>query len=452
MNIFTAGSPAVNYRMVHFDLKGTPPTFERLLTWLKLSKLGGYNAVLVEWEDTFPWEYDERFRGKTCYTHEQIAEFLDCAKSLDIEIVPLVQCMGHMETVLSIPDYAGLREIPERIDCLNPLAEGAAELIEAMYDEMLKAFPDVKYFHIGGDEVWALGSNPATAEFIDTHSKAELYIKFVEPLLDKLAAQGIRPIVWHDMMSSWEVPAIRQFAEKADMMVWGYSDTPETTQHHFKLENIRKFHEAEACLWAAGQFKGRFEPSTFMDEAAALKSRQENTAGWIRAAEEFGMKGICLTAWSRNSTSCFQNVPIECNLDYLIYLGAMLWNGQLPEFTLEDAAGILDRAGELEAFKERLEAFRRFSDVCSHYWNRSRYLRYIIACNQEDHTRHAGSLPNEIFTQMNKAVEDIREAACDLSSKLYGLMDDYWADAFCKTRIAAVETDYRNISSELNKL
>ncbi|MEZ6190063.1 MAG: hypothetical protein R3C45_02085 [Phycisphaerales bacterium] len=36
--------------------------------------------------------------------------FVDRAAELKLELIPLVQCLGHMETPLSIPDYAQLRE------------------------------------------------------------------------------------------------------------------------------------------------------------------------------------------------------------------------------------------------------------------------------------------------------------------------------------------------------
>ena len=94
MSIFSKQEARIPLRMIHFDLKGTPPTFSRLLEWLDLVKLSRYNCVLLEWEDTFPWTIEKRFRGKTCYTLEQINEFTKKASELDIQIVPLIQSMG----------------------------------------------------------------------------------------------------------------------------------------------------------------------------------------------------------------------------------------------------------------------------------------------------------------------------------------------------------------------
>jgi hexosaminidase len=117
--------PVIGIRCLHLDLKGQPPTPQRLLSLLELLAKARYNAVLVEWEDMFPWTCDERFRCETAYKPEELKAFVAKAKELGIDIIPLVQCLGHLETPLKFPEYAHLREVPDRPDVLNPLAEGA---------------------------------------------------------------------------------------------------------------------------------------------------------------------------------------------------------------------------------------------------------------------------------------------------------------------------------------
>src|SRR3954464_3655187 len=147
MDILKRSQPITPIRGVHLDLKGCPPTAERLVSLLKVISASGYNAVLVEWEDQFPWTVDQRFRNETAYTPEQVKAFAETAHHLAVEIIPLVQCLGHMETPLSVPDYAKLREVPDRPDVLNPLAPGARELVEKMHEDVLALMPDVKHFH-----------------------------------------------------------------------------------------------------------------------------------------------------------------------------------------------------------------------------------------------------------------------------------------------------------------
>ena len=75
--LFQEETPVVPTRAFHLDLKGLPPTPERLVSLLRVAKLARYNAVLVEWEDTFPWTYDTRLRGETWYTPAEVERFQD---------------------------------------------------------------------------------------------------------------------------------------------------------------------------------------------------------------------------------------------------------------------------------------------------------------------------------------------------------------------------------------
>src|SRR5688500_16926012 len=131
--------PVIPIRGVHLDLKGLPPTAPRLLELLELFAAARFNCLLVEWEDSFPWTCDPRFRAATAYTAADVAAFHRRARQLGLNVIPLVQSLGHMETPLRIADYAPLRELPDRIDGLNPLAPGARELVARMVDDVLAA-------------------------------------------------------------------------------------------------------------------------------------------------------------------------------------------------------------------------------------------------------------------------------------------------------------------------
>lgn len=165
--LFRADPPAIPVRGVHLDLKGTPPTFQRVLRLREVFAACRYNAVLVEWEDTFPWTADLRFRCETCYTPQQIVAFRDAAAELDLEVIPLVQCLGHMENPLAVAGYEHLREVPHRADVLNPLADGARELVRRMVDDVLAAFPKLRHFHLGGDEAWSFGTHADTKGYVE---------------------------------------------------------------------------------------------------------------------------------------------------------------------------------------------------------------------------------------------------------------------------------------------
>ena len=77
--LFASAQPVVGQRCVHLDLKGTPPSSERLLSLLKMFSAARYNSILVEWEDAFPWTVDERFRSETAYSPDVVRKFAAAA-------------------------------------------------------------------------------------------------------------------------------------------------------------------------------------------------------------------------------------------------------------------------------------------------------------------------------------------------------------------------------------
>src|SRR5687768_9123699 len=198
--MFTRKSPVVPVRGVHLDLKGHPPTPERLLSLLELFSAVRLNAVLAEWEDTLPWRRHPALRSPTAYTPAVIRRFAARAEALGIEIIPLVQCFGHSENVLRLPAFRRLRERPADVAEFCPSNPASARLVIELVDDALALQGGrVRRFHLGGDEAWHMGSCPKCRAAIRANGKDRLYLRHVGPVLDHLTRRGIRPILWDDM-------------------------------------------------------------------------------------------------------------------------------------------------------------------------------------------------------------------------------------------------------------
>ena len=326
-DFFASPVPALKIRGVHLDLKGVPPTHERLLRLLEVFAAARFNVVLVEWEDMFPWRVDERFRCETAYTPQQIGDIAVAAAALKIEIIPLVQCLGHMETPLSVPGYEHLREVPHRSDVLNPLAPGARELVEHMVEDVLALLPGVRHFHLGGDEARTFGTHPDTQAFIAEHGKGALYLHHVEPVIDALQARGIRPMLWHDMMVDWDAAALRRLAGKADLVVWAYNGHPDQGRGHCSTRGLPSFQAQGVRTWFAGSYKGADGHDGDLPDFA---NRQINALGWMEVARRHEFVGGIATGWSRYTTHKVQNEPIDGALDSLVNVGRIFHDGMAP--------------------------------------------------------------------------------------------------------------------------
>ena len=377
-------------RAIHLDLKGVPPTPARLLELPRIAAALGYNAMLVEWEDTFPWTVNPAIRNETAYAREQVDAFHAAAAEHGVQIIPLVQCLGHMEFALKHAEYAGLREGPKHIEVLNPLADGARELIASLVRDVIAATPGLTHFHLGGDEAWALGTHPDTKAWIDAKGKGDLYMHHVEPILDELNAAGIRPMLWHDMMIDWDSESLTRLAGKADLVLWWYQRDPrETGKEHLNEAIIERFEAHDITLWGGSAYKGADGPNIDLPD---YRERELNALAWYDIAREHKLVGVIATAWSRYCHCRTQCEPIDAALDCLVNHGVILNEGQPPAGGRDACLATLDEIGERATFDACYEATKALSDFRAEAWAVARDVMEMMHCHQSDHSRWFGSV------------------------------------------------------------
>jgi hypothetical protein len=423
--------PVVPIRGVHLDLKGLPPTPGRLLQLLDVFAAMRLNAVLVEWEDTFPWEVDPRFRSETAYSIDVIEAFHRRAREVGLSVIPLVQSLGHMETPLSFPEYASLREIPNQCDGMNPLAPGARELVEKMVDEVLGRSGPITHFHLGGDEAFTFGRHPDTRAYIEKHGKAALYLQHIEPLLDSLIDRGIRPILWHDMMHDWDDASLAQLGAKADLMAWSYQGHPDNAPGKFNTKVIERFHRAGVPLWGASAYKGADSPGDA--ELPDPARRTANAIGWVDIARRFDLIGVIATGWSRYTTHRVQCEPIDGALDVLAQTAIAFHDGGSPADGADDE--LLRSLGEWDRFSTCKSGLERFSKSTREAWKYLVLAHEQTSLQQSDVRRRDSGILGELLRILSEHIDAGAAAADDVRRTLKGLVDDIWIDRFCEERL-----------------
>ena len=438
-SLFQKTAPVMPLRGAHLDLKGMPPTAERLEALPALLAAARYNVVLVEWEDAFPWTADVRFRSPTAYAPETVRRFAAAAREHGLEVIPLVQCLGHMETPLSVPGAERLREAEDDPSTLNPLAPGARELIESMVDDVLRLLPETRYFHLGGDEARRLGTHPDTAAYLAAHGKGALYLQHVGPILDRLNARGVRPVLWHDMMVEWDDDALRALAPRCDLMVWGYNGHPDTTPHHFHSRHIRRFRDLGLALWGATAFKGADGMTADLPD---LARRQANASAWVEVAQRFGLKGLVATGWSRYSTFTAACETLEASLDALIAIGVLLHDGQPPAGGADAVAAALDTLGEGVRFRECREAMHLLDAVRRNGWAECRTLAELYALHNRFPPRGHPMLALPTLRYAGNIMKTGLEAEEKVRQALAGRVEPAWIDEYLHARLAPLREAY----------
>ena len=334
------------YRAVHLDLKGMPPRMERLLRHLGLYAASGYNALLIEWEDMFPWK-DPLLRAEECYSPEDVQALSERAAQLNLEIIPLVQTLGHMENVLRHGKYAAYRELEWLNSELRPDKKGA-ELVTGMIAEVLELLPRTRYLHLGGDEVAGLGFGRSGEAARRAGGKMNLYFKHMNGLSEFLRKKGVRPILWADMALTLPVCELKKYAADFDFAVWGSGELER------KMEAI---HAAGGRIWGAPCFKGA---DGITSDLPNPEARKRVIRAYLSLADTFPIHGLIACGWSRYTTLRSQCEPIEGALDTAVMAGLLFSRKRV---SAHDITRILKRCGLLEEHRRSKELLTELTQL-----------------------------------------------------------------------------------------
>ena len=296
-------------RVVHLDLKGAPPKMSYLLNLLPILKDMGATGLLVEYEDMFPYHgYIRVLSSQNAYSYDDISSLLNTAKTLNMEVIPLIQTLGHFEFVLKHIEYKHLRETKEYANMPCPLHEQTSELVKKMLDQVLALHPDIRTIHLGGDEVFNMKDCSKCKQ--SNKTKEHLFLHHMIPLLKHLhtvTQNRVKPVIWDDMLRKWSVEDMKIIAPLTDIMVWGY--VPQLENYgHFPSDMWLKYGTAFDSIWVASSFKGAIAAD---NDLVPIMMHMKNHESWIRIMKKIKNKiiGVALTGWAR-----YDHFAVLCEL------------------------------------------------------------------------------------------------------------------------------------------
>ena len=444
--LFSARRPAVEIRGVHLDLKGVPPTPKRLLKLLDLFSALRINAVLAEWEDTFPWSRYPELKSPTAYTPAEIKSFADRAADLGIEIIPLVQCLGHAENVLSKKRFAALCEVKDNVAQFCPSNPASARVVIDMVDDVMHLLGGrIRRFHLGGDEARYMGSCPRCRRAVGKIGKGGLYLNHVGPILDHLNDWGVKPILWDDMMRPWPDSALRKLGRRADLMSWSYAADPAPKKNKWlNPGHLRRFRRDGIRVWGASAYKGG--DGAWMD-VPDTKARAQNNLAWARLACENGLAGVVATAWSRYDTFMAPCETIDSSLHTLVIAAAAMWDGNLPR----------DYMAAAQSFLRRHPAeFKRFRNCFQAASNLGRWQKGSILWHLEEAERaaHLSGEPDRInpgivrrhIEGIKKEIAKGRALGAAFIRAHRGAIPDRWLRLYVASRVNPFVRRFKSLS------
>lgn len=293
------------FRGFHLDIaRGGVPnvkTFKEILRWLFLLK---YNYFAIYFEDLFPWKkYPQIGAKRGRLSEDELREIIEYGKKLGIEVFPSLELCGHMENILTLPEFRRFSEWHRPSEgCLDLSNPEARQFAYELLEEVVEFFPS-KYIHIGGDETWALGRGKSLNKTWKFEGP-KLYLEHHAELIKIVKRYGKIPMMWGDMISGmylteeeksvWKEVLEENIWKEAIIANWDYS--PSSVEHF--INKIKIFSEKGYIQVACPGFNNwnRYYP----DFSTALT----NIRNFLSAARKEKILGFLVTAWGDDGEEC----------------------------------------------------------------------------------------------------------------------------------------------------
>ena len=210
--------------------------------FIRKSALMGYNYLELYTETTYEIKSEPYFGYKKGrYSQEEFKELVDYGKKFNVELVPCIQTLGHMQELFKWNEYSDVYDI-ERVMLID--YERTYELIEKMLKSLSECF-ETNRINLGMDEAYFAGFGRYNW-FVDPTKPdlSELFIRHLKRVLCLAEKYGFtKPAIWFDNLfginyKGYIVPPvwlfkdfskeIRESFPKVQMIFWNYVLTDES--------------------------------------------------------------------------------------------------------------------------------------------------------------------------------------------------------------------------------
>jgi len=190
--------PDYRWRAVHYDTKHHQDTFEYVQSFIRMLASYKVNLLVWEWEDKFAYRKHPEIGAPGAFTPAEMRRLSAFARRHHVQIVPLVQGLGHVSYILKHEKHRWLREVPASAWEFCPRREGTYRLLFDLWDEAIEATPESEFLHIGTDECYELGRGEACGcrKLADERGKEHLMQMFIRRSEEHVTSRGRRVLSW----------------------------------------------------------------------------------------------------------------------------------------------------------------------------------------------------------------------------------------------------------------
>ena len=242
------------------------PTLTTIYKMIDYLAVFGYNMVMLYTEDMIELENYKYFgymRGR--YTTDDFKSIDDYAFEYGIEVIPCIECLGHMEKYLIWSEASPMRDTNS---VLLAREEKTFEFVEEIIRTTSSCVRSNR-IHIGMDEATGMGKG----EFMCRHGyvpKIDIFNEYMTRLISITNKYNLKPMMWSDMYFRSNCPDGLYYLEETivpeetkkiipkevELVFWHYGEWPHCDEYmiekHLELNRNVIF---AGGLWSwAGHF------------------------------------------------------------------------------------------------------------------------------------------------------------------------------------------------------
>ena len=278
-------------------------TVEQIKRFAKTVKALGYNMIQLYTEDTYEVAGEPYFgylRGR--YTQEELKEVVSYCESLEMEVIPCIQTLAHLNQIFRWKEYESVNDFG---DILLAEEDRTYALIENMFKTVKACFRS-EYVHIGMDEAHMLG----LGKYLDKHGacrRFDILLRHLQKVTDIATKYGFKPLMWSDMFFRLEHSGeyygkdftvsedVRALVPKeVELVFWDYYHTEKEMYDGM----IKAHQDFDNDVWFAG---GAWVWSGF---ASGNQKTLETMIPAMQSCKDNGVRNIFMTMWGDNGKEC----------------------------------------------------------------------------------------------------------------------------------------------------
>jgi hypothetical protein len=311
--------PALEWRGLSDDISrgqiSTIDDFRAIIRQLAFYKFNMYQPYI---EDVFDFRSDPSISSeRQGLTKSEMAMLAEEARRNHIELVPIFNSLGHQQRMLLLPHNRPLAELPAEKGLpwsFSPANPEAKVAVKRMIDEVAEATSGSRFFHIGGDEAWDIGSG-ASSDLVKEHGKGKIFGDYYSEMIDHLRTKHGREAMMYDDMLQEHEDARAAMDKDVVMIAWNYYPN-------------KDFSRVEP-LQAAGFKKiltspGNWSWSNFYPNWGYGVSNMRNG---VDDAHKYGLAGSVLSSWGDSGA---ENLRSN-NWPSYAFFAAGTWEPAVPD-------------------------------------------------------------------------------------------------------------------------